>query len=136
MRELKLYLIAVPVMLVLDFVWIGLLMKGFYSEQLGELARRSGGSLAPRWIPAILVYIMIPAGIVLFVHTRSYAGSLGLDFAWGALFGLILYGVYDLTNLATLEQWRLTMTLVDMAWGSFLCGVTSALLGLAKAYVS
>ena len=136
MRDLKLYLIITPIMLVIDLVWIGFVMKNFYSEQLGDLARRSGGGLAPRWIPAILVYILIPAGLVLFVQPRLGSGPLWADFLWGALFGLVLYGVYDLTNLATLEQWKLPMSIVDMLWGSFLCGVMSIVMTLMKSRIA
>lgn len=132
MRDFKLYLLLTPLILIIDMVWIGLLMKGFYSQQLGELARRSGDSLAPRWIPAIAVYLLIPLGIVLFVQPRLGQGPLWVDFAWGALFGFVAYGVYDLTNLATLELWRLPVTLVDMAWGATLCGISSVVLTLLK----
>lgn len=68
MHNLKLFAIILPVFLLLDLVWLGLLAKGFYSHELGELARRQGAALAPRWGAAILVYLLIPGGIVLFVR--------------------------------------------------------------------
>ena len=101
-------------------------MKGFYSQELGELARRQESILAPRWGAAMLVYLLIPGGIVLFVRPLLGENCTAWQaFGSGALFGLILYGVYDLTNLAVLEKWTLRMTLADIAWGCVLCGTIS-----------
>lgn len=127
----KMFLIVLAAFLMMDFVWLGLLMKNFYSAELGELARRQGNALAPRWGAAALVYLLIPGGVVLFVRPllgeqTTYAQA----FAWGALFGVIVYGVYDLTNLAVLEKWTLRMTLIDIAWGGLLCGTMAMLMRL------
>lgn len=122
-QSVKLFLLILPVFLLLDFVWIGLLMNGFYQRELGELARRVNGSLAPRWEAAALVYVLIPAGLVLFVRPLlSTNGTNAHAFAWGALFGLVLYGVYDLTNRSVLQNWSLLVTIVDISWGCLLCG--------------
>jgi uncharacterized membrane protein len=131
MHTLKLFAALAPIMLVVDLVWIGVLMKGFYLGELGEIARREGGGLAPRWGAVVLVYVVIPAGLVLFV--RPLVAD---DAHWtaallrGALFGLILYGLYDFTNLATLEKWTVRMTIVDVAWGATLCGSMSVVMVL------
>jgi len=127
----KLFAILVPFVLLVDLVWLGVIMKGFYAQEIGELMRRSGGGLAPRWGAAVLVYLLIPAGIVIFV--RPLLGpqtALWQAFAWGAAFGVVLYGVYDLTNLAVLEKWTLRVTLADIAWGAVLCGTCSLLVRL------
>jgi uncharacterized membrane protein len=101
-------------------------MPEFYSEQLGNLARRQGTALSPRWTAAVLVYFLIPGGIVLFVrpmlHRRSRVWQ---AFAWGAAFGLVVYGVYDLTNYSILADWTLAMTIADILWGCTSCGITS-----------
>ena len=72
---------------------------------------------------------MIPGGLVLFVRPLV-AGSLApwQVLGWGATFGLVLYGVYDLTNLSILDKWSLKMTLADIAWGMVLCGTMSVIL--------
>jgi len=128
MRELKLYFCLLPIFLVVDLAWVGWLMKDFYSDQFGDLARRSGGSLAPRWGAAIAAYLIIPLGIVLFVHHRAMGQELGVYLLWGAIYGAILYGVYDLTNRAVLDKFSLTMTLVDLGWGTFICMAMSGVL--------
>lgn len=127
MMTLKLYGLTLAVFLLLDFVWLGLIMKNFYNAELGELARREAGSLAPRWGAAILVYLLIPAGLALFVRPQlAENSSYGMALLYGALFGLVLYGVYDWTNYALIEKWSLKMTLIDWLWGATICAVATA----------
>lgn len=116
----KLFGIVTVFVLAADLVWLGWVMKGFYDREIGELLRRSADALSPRWGAAILVYILIPAGIVLFVRPRVGDAGAWEALGWGAAFGAILYGVYDLTNLAILEKWTLTVALADILWGSTL----------------
>jgi uncharacterized membrane protein len=126
MAFLKLYGLVLAIFLVLDLVWLGVIMKDFYSREMGELARRNGAALAPRWAAAVPVYLLIPLGIVVFVRPLIVDGApIWHAFGWGALYGLILYGVYDLTNLAVIEKWTVRMTVADMIWGSVLCGTIS-----------
>jgi uncharacterized membrane protein len=136
MLPLKIFLIMLPIFLVIDLVWLGVIMKGFYSQELGDLARRSGTGLAPRWGAAIVVYLIIPLGIVLFVRPLVGPTSPAWQaFAWGAVYGLILYGVYDLTNLAILDKWTLKMTLADIAWGGVLCGTMSVVMKYVEGWL-
>lgn len=137
MQVFKLWLIVVAVFVTADLIWLGVIMKDFYSHELGELARRAGGRLSPRWGPALAVYVLIPTGLVLFVRpllppTAGVFQALG----WGALFGLVLYGVYDLTNLAVLDRWTVRMTAADMAWGAVLCGVISVVMCLSQRWLA
>ena len=130
---LKSFLIVLPCFLALDFLWIGLLMASFYDHELGELARRSQGAMSPRWGAALLVYVLIPGGLVFFVRPLLDAkGPLLNAFGYGALFGLVVYGVYDLTNRAVLQNWSLRMTVIDIIWGSCLCGAMAIVLRLVK----
>lgn len=129
MSSWKLFAILLPIFLLIDLLWLGVVMKEFYNAELGELGRRQGAALAPRWGAAIVVYLLIPAGIVIFVRPLVGANApLWQAFGWGALYGLVLYGVYDLTNLAVLEKWTVRMTLADMTWGCLLCGSISILM--------
>ena len=129
MHSLKLFALLAPIILAVDLLWIGVLMKGFYLRELADIARREGAGLAPRWGAVVVVYLIIPLGLILFV--RPLAGDDGrlLPALYrGAVFGLIMYGVYDFTNLATLEKWTLRMALVDVAWGATLCGSMSVVM--------
>jgi uncharacterized membrane protein len=102
--------------LVLDGLWLGLLMSGFYRTQLGGLARVAGDRLAPNWYAAAVVYLLLGAGLAALVTSR--ADSLTSAALTGAAFGLVVYGVYDFTNLSTLRDWPLFLTAVDVAWGT------------------
>jgi uncharacterized membrane protein len=106
---------AVAFML-LDGMWLGLLMKNFYRDQLWPIVRLADGGIAPNWPAAFVVYILLGTGIALFVIPR--APTVSLAAAYGALFGLVVYGVYDFTNYSTLRQWPFALTIADVAWGA------------------
>ena len=101
--------------MVLDGIWLGWLMKAFYREQLAPIVRLADGGIAPNWPAAFVVYVLLGAGIALFVIPR--APTVASAAAFGALFGLVVYGVYDFTNYSTLRQWPFVLTLADTAWG-------------------
>ncbi len=118
---LKLYCIALPIFFGLDMLWLGVAAKNFYTKQIGFL-------MTPKvnWAAAILFYLLFLAGLVVFViapavEKDSWVRALLL----GALFGLITYATYDLTNLATLKDWPLVLTVVDLTWGMVLAGSVS-----------
>jgi uncharacterized membrane protein len=126
MRGLKIFLLLLPIFAAIDLLWLGVIMKSFYQQELGDLARRNGAALAPRWAPAAAVYLLIPAGIMLFVWPQIRPNAPTWHaFAWGALYGLVVYGVYDSTNWAVLEKWTARMTFADIAWGCTLCGLSA-----------
>ncbi len=123
---------GVVVFVVVDFVWLGTVANGFYRRELGALLRQHEGALNPRLAPAALLYLLMALGLLVFALPRG-GGSLVAVVAWSALFGVIGYGVYDLTNYSTMEGFPLAVTVVDMAWGGVLCGLTGAAMHLARA---
>lgn len=126
-HALKLYLLTAVVFLTIDLTYLGLIMPRFYQAQLGPLARRSGDALAPLWWAAWVVYLLIPAGIIWFALPRvDPQSAVGSALAWGFLYGITLYGVYDFTNLATLANWPLKLSFADTAWGGVLCATVTA----------
>lgn len=118
---INLFLIALPVFFAIDMVWLGLVAKNFYQNQIGFL-------MTPNinWMAAIIFYLIFIAGLVVFVITPAVQkGSWTHALLFGALFGLVTYATYDLTNLATLKDWPLLVTLVDLAWGMTLGALVS-----------
>ncbi len=103
--------------MVLDGIWLGVVMKAYYRDQLAPLARMAEGGMAPNWYAALMVYLLLGVGIATLAIPR--ASTLGSAAAYGALLGLVIYGVYDFTNLSTLRQWPLALTFIDWAWGGF-----------------
>ena len=124
------FLIALVSFAVLDFLWLGLLMKNFYRRQLGDLARMADGAMDPIWPVAALVYPALAGGLTVFVASRARSPLEAL--ALGAFYGLCTYGVYDLTNHATLRGWPATLTIVDIAWGVLICGATAWIVAIAS----
>lgn len=123
---IKIYLLCLPFTLVLDYLWLAKLMQGFYVRELGPYARVRGATIRPVYWAAAIVYLLLPLGVVLFALPRvDPAAPLLSSLAWGGLFGLVSYGIYDMTNMATLERWPARMVWVDICWGVFLCAVTN-----------
>ena len=120
---IKLYFIALPVFFAIDMLWIGILAKNFYAQQIGFLMRTD-----INWVAAILFYLLYIVGLVLFVIAPAVEkGSWTHAVLFGALFGLIAYATYDLSNLATVKDWPLVVTIVDLIWGTVLAVAVSAI---------
>jgi uncharacterized membrane protein len=120
---MKLYGITFIIFFAIDLFWLGVVAKNIYKQYLGELM-----SPTVNWVAAIIFYLLFIGGLVFFVLMPAVdAGSIGKALLYGALFGLITYATYDLTNLATLKGWPIEITLIDLAWGTFLGASTSTL---------
>lgn len=123
MFTLKSYLITVVVFFAFDLTWLGVIAKKMYAEKLGFIM-----SPQVNWLPAILFYLLFVVGLLLMVifpaiEKKSWTHAL----LYGLLFGLVTYATYDLTNLATLKNWPLSITIIDLIWGSFLSAATSVI---------
>lgn len=114
--------IAVALMfLALDALWLGVVARNFYLARLGELMRDK-----PDLGAAAMFYAIYVAGVVYFAIAPALAGGgVGRALLNGALFGLVAYATYDLTNLATLRGYSVELARVDIAWGAFLTAAAS-----------
>jgi len=121
---LKLYIATLIAFFAIDMVWLSLVARTFYRQHLGYL-------MAPNtnWLAAIIFYLLFLVGLLVFVVAPGLeANSLKMTLVRAALFGLITYATYDLTNLATVKDWPVILTIVDMTWGT--------VLSVAVSYVS
>ena len=117
----KLYLVALPVFFAIDMFWLGIVAKDFYRGQIGFLMKNN-----VNWTAAISFYLLFIIGLVLFVITPAVEKNSWIyALLFGALFGFISYATYDLTNLATLKDWPLLVTIVDLVWGAVLAASVS-----------
>jgi uncharacterized membrane protein len=122
MNFVKMYIIAFLIFLVIDAIWLGLVAPKFYKAQIGHLM-----SDKPNLVAALVFYLVFIVGVVYFVVNPAIeAQSMSKLLISGILFGFITYATYDLTNLATLKDWPITVTIVDLIWGTSL----STLVGL------
>lgn len=118
---IKLYAIALPVFFAIDLLWIGVVAKGFYAKQIGSLLKPD-----VNWAAAILFYLLFIVGLVVFVITPAVEKNSWINaLLFGALFGLVCYATYDLTNLALAKDWPLLVTIVDLIWGAVLAASVS-----------
>jgi|SRR5690554_5658820 len=122
MQFLKLYLMTLVIFFLVDIVWLGVISKKLYKEYLGHL-------MGPvNWPAALIFYALFIAGLVFFVINPAIEKeSLIYAIVVGGFFGLITYGTYDLTNLATLKDWPVTITVIDLIWGTFLNAATAGI---------
>lgn len=107
--------------LIIDAIWLGYLARDFYKRHLGELIREDilfgvAGLFYLLYTVSVVVFVVVPA---------QKSGSLLQAMILGGLLGLLAYGTYDLTNLATLKGWPVTAAIVDMAWGTVLTATVS-----------
>lgn len=122
-RILITYAVSVPVFFAIDMIWLGLIARNFYRKSLEPL-------LTPNinWTAALTFYFLFLAGILIFALIPGIEKkSLAYTVKMAAVFGFIAYATYDLTNLATLRDWPLMLSIVDMCWGSFLSASTAAI---------
>lgn len=117
----KTYLLTTPVFLGIDILWLAVIAKNFYQEKLGSMLRDP-----VNWPPAVIFYLLFPLGVIIFsIIPAKEAESLQKALALGALFGFYTYATYDLSNLATLKNWPLQVTITDIIWGTFISTVTA-----------
>jgi len=120
-RFLLVYAITLAVFFGIDIVWLGIVARDFYPRHLGHLL-----AAQVQWTPAILFYLLFIAGIVFFaVKPAIEAGRAGRALVNGAFLGLVAYATYDLTNQATMRDWPLIVTVVDLIWGTVLTGTVA-----------
>lgn len=115
-----LYLVSIPVFVLIDLLWIGVIARGLYQSELGGLL----GSI--NWTAAAFLYLILLAGLTYFaIAPGFFENSVMRAVILGAFFGFVVYATYDLTNFATLKSWPLKIVLIDMLWGAVLGGAVS-----------
>lgn len=128
MKYIILYVLTFLSFLAVDMVWLLLIAKNFYAKEIGHLMAEKALLL-----PALIFYLLFVVGVLIFAVLPGYqAQSLSKTLMLSALFGLMTYATYDLTNLATLKDWPLKVTIIDIIWGMSISTVT----GLAGYYIA
>ena len=121
--SLIVYLITLAVFLPIDLLWLGFVARDFYRDSLGPLMAQP-----LRMDIGLLFYVIFVVGLVYFgMREAMAANDWRVALMQGALFGFFAYATYDLTNLATLKSYPLSLALADLAWGTVLSGVSAAL---------
>ena len=117
------YGITLGIFLVIDFIWLTVIAKSLYAQHLGYL-------MAPKanLVAALIFYLLFVAGLQYFVLNPALLNGRWISVLLsGMFFGLVTYATYDLTNLATVKDWPVLITVIDLIWGSFVSGITALL---------
>lgn len=123
MKLIGQFLVSFGVFLVIDLIWLGLIAKKLYSKYLGYLMAAN-----VNWAAAIIFYVIFIIGVMYFVVLPALdAQSWTMALMRGAIFGFITYATYDLTNLATIRDWPLNITIIDLLWGTTLSASVSTI---------
>ena len=117
-----LYLIAAAIFVAIDAIWLSTVARSTYVAEIGPLLLAK-----PNLGVAAGFYLLYLVGLMVFViMPAAKANALGHALVYGALFGLVAYATYDLTNLATIKGFTARIAMIDMAWGAFLSASVSA----------
>lgn len=117
------FLITLVVFFAIDLVWLGVVARPFYQAEIGHLLKKD-----VNWTAAIIFYLIFIVGLIVFVILPAMENKNIVEAIFkGALFGFVTYATYDLTNLATLKDWPLKVTIVDLVWGTVLASSVSTI---------
>ena len=116
------FIFVSTIFLIIDVLWLSITVKSLYRPALGDLLKDK-----PVMWAAVLFYIIYMIGVALIILKPALANDSILQALWtGVVFGVVAYGTYNLTNMATVKNWSASIVWIDMLWGGFLTGFSSA----------
>ncbi len=121
MAFIKTFFVLGACLLVLDVIWLKFVAYSFFQKHVGQWMRPEGVKL----LPAFFAYVLMALGLTVFVLPLCKMDQNVKNAAFGFLFGLIMYGVFDLTTHAIFPTWPVNVLIVDMIWGSCLCAIST-----------
>jgi len=133
--NVELFLISLILIMFLDYIFLGKVAYKFYMRELGSIARLEHHEFKPRKGFAFAVYLVLAAGTIALVLPTLAAKTLFMSFVSGAMFGFVVYSVYDMTNYAILSRWSFKLSLIDIAWGTLLCGFVALVLKIISGII-
>ncbi len=128
--NVELFLVSLILIMFLDYIFLGKVACKFYMRELGSIARIEHHEFRPRKGAAFWVYVILAAGSIAIILPSLAEKTLFMSFVSGAMFGFVVYSVYDMTNYAILNRWSFKLSLIDIAWGTLLCGFVALVLKL------
>lgn len=114
------FLITFAILVIIDLIVISTLILPLYQDNISSILR-----INPDIASSLIAWFLITLGIVYFVNPNSKNKK--QSFGRGAILGLVIYGVYDLTNYAIIQNWKISMVIIDIIWGMFLCAGISVI---------
>jgi uncharacterized membrane protein len=104
--------------IILDYIWLGIITKNFLINEFGSLVNVKNGSIQIKLLVGLITWLIIALGVYIFAVYPS--STLSKALILGAIFGFISYSIYDLTNLTFIKNYPVKFVFVDIAWGTFI----------------
>lgn len=120
------FLLSIAIFTALDALWFTMIMNKFFIHRLSHLLNIQSGHVTLRWVPALLVYLLLACGVIFFVLPAGGYLSTYSPFIRGGIFGAIIYGFYEGMNGTLMKDWPIRLMFIDILWGAFACGITTA----------
>ena len=112
---MKKEIISIIILLILDFLWIGLFMKNRYQNEIKQI---QGTPMSVNIVYAVISYVLMAVGLILFVLPNIRSEHRLMDsLKYGFLFGIVVYGIYDFTAAAVISKWNMITAILDVLWG-------------------
>jgi len=123
LKVVILYFSTLAICFVIDIIWLGFMNSRFYKPQLAGLM-----SDKVNWLPGILFYVLFVVGLLLLVVMPAYNNESWVSaILLGGLLGMVAYATYDLSNLATIKNWPVVVTIVDIIWGTVFSAIVATI---------
>lgn len=135
LKMLAVYLAGYTTIVIGDYIWLGNVAKNFTIREFGPLISVTNGSIDIRLGVGLLAWAVIAALVYVSVIHSGLANSYGSALGYGAIIGFLSYAMYDLTNLTFLKWYSVMFTIVDISWGTFLCGMIALSMFVTKKYL-
>lgn len=117
------YLVTLVIFFAIDLLWLGIVARKYYDRYIGHLR-----AYRTNWPAAVIFYAVFIAGLLYFaINPALELDSIKSAFILGAQFGFMTYFTYDMTNLATLKEWPVALSIVDIIWGTLLNSLTAGI---------
>lgn len=130
------FFVGFATILIGDYIWLGIVVKQFIIREFGQLIAVENGSIVINLGAGLLAWSAIVLMVLIFVTKSPNVNSVPTALGYGALMGGLMYAMYDLTNLTFLKNYSLSFTLVDIAWGVFLCAIVSLTMYLFSTWIN
>jgi uncharacterized membrane protein len=117
------FLVGYATIIIGDYIWLGYVVRNFTIREFWELVVVENGSIKINLVVWLLAWAVIALLVVVFVTKSPNVNSVWTAIFYGAIMWFLSYAMYDLTNLTFLKNYSLSFTLVDVAWGTFLCSM-------------
>lgn len=121
-KHLITYVVLLVSFVAIDMVWLMGVARSTYVAEMGSLLRKQ-----PNLAAAIAFYLLYAAGIWFFALRSSEGQTLLSTIGIGAMLGLVAYGTYDLTNLSVMEGFNFKIAMIDLAWGTCVTAIATAI---------